>query len=450
MTPSSPTTAPASTPASLLPAAIALGFWGAMVVWTTWFVTHLPWTGLAAPVQTAITVVAWVLTMVWTGREAASVGRAARLGAASGLVTSLIGLLLLGAKLGGEETDTRPSGLLIGGAFLLMGTLIGVGGMAAGRGLLPASKRTRDWHSCLSLAVVCIAAPLLFVGGLVTSTNSGMAVPDWPATYGMNMFLYPLGTAPTDVFLEHSHRLFGAFLGLATLTLMIMTWTTGRSKGIKVFATLIFLAVLAQGIVGGVRVQQGHVDPALDNRWNSMFHGIGAQLIFAALVAFWTASTPLWKEASPDADAPAARRLRIFAAAAMHTTIIQMIFGAMYRHLQSSHALWSHIGFSLLVVVLAALTGFMAIRQRENVREGWDASGALKRRIATTGTLLVGVVLFQFLMGWVVFGFSRHDIRTDSPGLAVLRTLHQANGALMLATCTVLMVLSRRLAPRRK
>lgn len=450
MTTVSPTSAPTSPRATLTFPTIALGFWGAMVVWTTWFVTHLPWMGLAAPVQTAITIGAWAAAMIWVGREAATVGAAARLGAQSGLVAALIGLLLLGAKLGDESTDTRPSGLLIAGAFLMLGTAIGGIGATVGHLLLPTSRRIRDWHSCLALAVVCIAAPLLFVGGLVTSTNSGMAVPDWPATYGMNMFLYPLGTAPTDVFLEHSHRLFGAFLGLATLTLMIMTWAMPRGPGLKIFGTLIFLAVCAQGIVGGIRVQQGHVDPSLDNRWNSMFHGIGAQLIFAALVAFWTASTPVWREASADPDAPAARRLRVFAAAAMHTTIIQMVFGAMYRHLQSSHALWSHIGFSLLVVVLAALAGFMAIRQRENVREGWDPSGAIKRRIATAGTLLVGVVLFQFVLGWAVFGFSRPDIRTDSPGIAVLRTLHQANGALMLATCTVLMVLSRRLAPRKR
>lgn len=437
-------------PFRLLPATIALGFWGAMVVWTTWFATHLPWTGLAAPVQTAIVLAAWLLAMVWTGREAPTTRVAARVGAQAGLVTALVGLLLLASKLGDAGDANRPSGLLIAGAFLLLGVAIGGVGALIGHAMAPRATTPRDWHSCYALAVVCIAAPLLFVGGLVTSTNSGMAVPDWPATYGMNMFLYPLGTAPTDVFLEHSHRLFGAFLGLASLTLMIWTWLTDRSRGMKVFATIIFLAVLTQGIVGGIRVQQGHADPALDNRWNSMFHGIGAQLIFATLVAFWTASTPLWREASPDADAPAAKRLRVFAAAAMHTTILQMVFGAMYRHLQSSHALWSHIGLSLVVVVLAALAGFTAIRQRENVREGFDASGAIKRRIAKAGTLLVGVVLVQFLLGWVVFGVSRHDIRTDSPGLAVLRTLHQANGALLLATCTVLMVLSRRLAPRKK
>ena len=69
-------------------------------------------------------------------------------------------------------------------------------------------------------AAVVAVAPLLFVGGLVTSTNSGMAVPDWPNTFGSNMFLYPLGPrAQPDVYLEHSHRLFGTLVGLATLKL---------------------------------------------------------------------------------------------------------------------------------------------------------------------------------------------------------------------------------------
>ena len=69
--------------------------------------------------------------------------------------------------------------------------------------------------------VVAATAILIFAGGLVTSTGSGLSVPDWPNTFGTNMFLYPLGPrAAPDVFLEHSHRLFGTLVGLSAIAMV--------------------------------------------------------------------------------------------------------------------------------------------------------------------------------------------------------------------------------------
>src|SRR5436305_12713818 len=61
--------------------------------------------------------------------------------------------------------------------------------------------------------------PLLLVGGSVTVYRVGMAVPDWPTTFGINMFLYDFVNAPWGVYLEHSHRLFGAAVGLTCVVL---------------------------------------------------------------------------------------------------------------------------------------------------------------------------------------------------------------------------------------
>src|SRR5947209_4389501 len=66
--------------------------------------------------------------------------------------------------------------------------------------------------------------PLLFVGGLVTTYKVGMAVPDWPTTFGMNMFLYDMTQASWAVFGEHTHRLYGAAVGFFTLLLMLDFW----------------------------------------------------------------------------------------------------------------------------------------------------------------------------------------------------------------------------------
>ena len=68
--------------------------------------------------------------------------------------------------------------------------------------------------------LVCATFPLIWVGGLVTTYDAGMAVPDWPTTYGYNLFLYPWQTwfsGPWDLFIEHGHRLFGAAVGMLTI-----------------------------------------------------------------------------------------------------------------------------------------------------------------------------------------------------------------------------------------
>lgn len=420
-----------------------------MAVWIAWFITHIPWTGLSAdPKATWIVVGVWAIGMIAAGRSGSDARQSLLRGAASGLVTALVSLLLLGSKLNAQARESMPHPAAIAAGFVLFGTLLGlVFGLLGG--LLRRPRGVAAWHSSFALTVVGIAAPLLFIGGLVTSTSSGMAVPDWPNTYSMNMFLYPLGTAPTDVFLEHSHRLFGSFLGLSALVLMIWTLKAEDRPWVRRWAVGIFLAVVLQGVLGGIRVQQGNADPTLDNRWYSMFHGVSAQLIFSALVALATFTTALYRDAAPDREAPGAARLRAISAAALHTTILQMFLGAMYRHVHSSHALWSHMALSLLVVIFATLTGFMAIRQGGNVESGPSEAAKLKKALSRTGMIQVTAVILQFVLGWAVLGIGGKTVNADSPLLAIIRTLHQANGALLLGSCTVAMVLARRLAPRR-
>ena len=70
----------------------------------------------------------------------------------------------------------------------------------------------------------CATFPLIWVGGLVTKYDAGMAVPDWPSTFGYNLFLYPWTTwlfGPWDLFIEHGHRLLGALVGMLTIGLLI-------------------------------------------------------------------------------------------------------------------------------------------------------------------------------------------------------------------------------------
>ena len=86
-------------------------------------------------------------------------------------------------------------------------------------------------------AVAVVAAvftwPLIFVGGLVTTYRVGMAVPDWPTTFGMNMFLFRFWEAAWGVFIEHGHRLYGAAVGLATLVLAVWFVAADRRASMK-------------------------------------------------------------------------------------------------------------------------------------------------------------------------------------------------------------------------
>src|SRR4029434_4883167 len=99
------------------------------------------------------------------------------------------------------------------------------------------------------LAVVTVAATFLLIifGGLVTNTGAALAVPDWPTTFGHNMFLYPWSAMVGGIFYEHSHRLLGALVGVLTLGLAAVLWPAG---GRLRLAGLVALAiVIVQGVV---------------------------------------------------------------------------------------------------------------------------------------------------------------------------------------------------------
>lgn len=428
------------TRASALQPILVVGFAAAIGLWTLWFVTHLPWLRIEERVSMPLLVGAWFLMFVASGYGLGR-ARALSVGAGGGVVSALLGLLVLGSKLrphgvtsGVPDAAVYPSAPLIAIGFLAAGTVLGTLGTLVGSRFSRREGRAEpEWFGRFAWVTCAAAAPLLFVGGLVTSTNSGMAVPDWPNTYGTNMFLYPLGPrASPDVFLEHAHRLFGTLMGCTSIVLTVWAWVSRQSMFSRAMSTALLLFIIVQGVLGGARVLQ-------DSRWMAVFHGVSAQVIFAGLVGLAVHASPAYRSLATLTPPPPARKLRVFATAAMHSLLLQLVFGAMYRHLRSAHVLWTHAGFAFLVLVAALMAGFAACAFAPAF-----AGHASVRSLRRAGGWLVGVVGLQFALGWAAFMSRGQGVEAANAGAALVRTAHQANGALLLGVTTVVFMMARR------
>src|SRR5207237_9614776 len=95
---------------------------------------------------------------------------------------------------------------------------------------------------------------LLLAGSLVTSTGSGLSVPDWPTSYGWNMFTFPPSMWVGGIFYEHSHRLIASSVGFLTIVLAVWLWRQDPRRWMKWLGAAALGAVIAQGLLGGLTV----------------------------------------------------------------------------------------------------------------------------------------------------------------------------------------------------
>ena len=95
---------------------------------------------------------------------------------------------------------------------------------------------------------------LIAAGGMVTSTDSGLAVPDWPNTYGQFMFSFPLEKMVGGIFYEHGHRMIASTVGFLTIILALWTWKADPRRWIGKLGVTALAAVIVQGLLGGITV----------------------------------------------------------------------------------------------------------------------------------------------------------------------------------------------------
>ncbi|HLH32066.1 MAG TPA: COX15/CtaA family protein [Terriglobia bacterium] len=181
---------------------------------------------------------------------------------------------------------------------------------------------------------VCCIAILIFVGGLVTSTESGLSVPDWPTTYGWNMFTFPYCKWVGGIFYEHGHRIIASCVGFLTVVLTSWMWLREKRAWVRWLSTAALGAVILQGILGGLTVL--FLLPA----WISTLHACLAQTFFCTVIALAVVTSPRWKRGLPIMQSRA-ENIPLQALCAMTTSAVymQLILGALMRHTNSGLAI---------------------------------------------------------------------------------------------------------------
>ncbi len=301
------------------------------------------------------------------------------------------------------------------------------------------------WPNRVAKLLAVIVFPLIWVGGLVTSSDAGMAVPDWPNTYNYNMFAYPIRDwflGPWDLFVEHGHRLLGSLSGIVAIALCGATFLSDRRSSVRRWSILILALVIGQGILGGQRVVR-------DERALALIHGCIGPLFFATVVAMVVYTSTWWIEKRGVVADPklwSTDGQRIAAALLMMASYGQLIFGACLRHVPDTA---DPTAYSLLIVAHLVTAGIvlllaLSVLYLAYVRN-WSRGG-----IRTSATLLVAFVLLQLGLGFssyvLKFGWpawlggysfaARYVVPEKTFWQTNLVTLHVAMGSLILATAT--------------
>jgi len=187
---------------------------------------------------------------------------------------------------------------------------------------LPGSPWPHRWAWVLA----CGVFPLIWMGGLVTTYEAGMSVPDWPTTY--HSWFYPLQKWLwnfNDLFLEHSHRTIAQIDGIIAIILIVLIWRWEPRKSVRWLAVAILVGLISQGVLGGLRV-------VLDERVLARIHGCAAPLVFALCTAMVSITSAAWRGGNGAITCASSHDVKWLAIALFGGLYAEIVLGAQFRH----------------------------------------------------------------------------------------------------------------------
>jgi cytochrome c oxidase assembly protein subunit 15 len=295
--------------------------------------------------------------------------------------------------------------------------------------------------------VAASTGALIFAGGLVTSTGSGLAVPDWPNTYGWFMWTFPLSKMVGGIFYEHLHRLVASTVGFLIVVLAIWLYRAEPRPWVRRLGYFALAAVITQGILGGITVLW-YLPDAI-----SIAHASLAQIVFCLTTTIALVTSRGWREGYepriPDPGSRVPARDTTLARIAVITTIaiyLQIVIGATMRHtgaglaipdfpLAFGHLIPTHwdakiaihfahrAGALAVTLLIAATSGHVFYHHRRS------------RELVRPAVLLLLLVAFQITLG---------ALTVLSQKQFIINSLHVVNGALVLVTSLALTLRTHR------
>lgn len=428
---------------------LTLGFGTTVAMWTVGYIGRLP--DFQAPSAVLLTLM--LLILAFGGFVSARLTTGGVLaGVRTGVLSSLLNLLILGSLLAdAARGEILPSALVWLPGSLAAGAILGaLGGLLGSRGaggceplvgqplFDPDGLADRAWDAAFASVAGAATLLLIVAGGVVTGQQAGLAVVDWPNSFGSNMFLYPLSRMTGGIYFEHSHRLIGSLVGFTTLVLAIQLWRVENRRWVKGLAGAALAMVIIQGILGGLRVT-GHFTMSQDAAITTpsitlaVVHGVFAQLFLSTLVALFCVTTPLWRRAVA-AIHPGAGIDHGLSRILVIMVIVQLMLGAVLRHV--AHGLLFHITMATIVAGTALFAGMRAWGEHRG-----------QPVIPYLGRGLMVLVTTQLVLGVLALWGTSLTTTRQAPHLldVIFTTTHQTVGAVILTMSVMLMLWTRRL-----
>jgi cytochrome c oxidase assembly protein subunit 15 len=288
--------------------------------------------------------------------------------------------------------------------------------------------------------VAVLAFLLVIAGGLVTSNNAGLAVPDWPTSFG---HLFKIPKMIGGVKFEHGHRMLAEFVGLLTILEAVWTWRIDQRRWMRGLTIGAVMGVVFQGVLGGLTVLN-FLPPAI-----STAHATIGQTMFCVLAAIAVFTSRGWvEEPAEKISRKDARPLLRHCWMLIGFLYLQLILGAAFRHvwtkwgpMGSNHwpvhkivhvFLYPHILNALFVSGLVLYVALRALTRHANIPH--------LRRPALWMLLLLMAQLLLGVSAYVVRVVQGVNEAQPTMSLVVVTVAHMGVGALILALAAILTI----------